>query len=176
MGITKTVLENPLRHFYPSFNACNLVQFQKNLMNTFRKEFRNADLGPKMTLYHNFSIRIFLKKWSMSILYVHSTLTSCKKSEKYYETNPRTWCYRRVYIRRAYICAFRQRELNSIRPIRLSPFFNSYELMTFLFLVYSVINSFLFLSCAFILPRFFEIFQLRTKFQTAMVPFSRIIT
>ena len=34
-------------HFYPLINACHLVQFQENLLNTFPEKFRDVALHPK---------------------------------------------------------------------------------------------------------------------------------
>ena len=33
-------------HFYPLFNGCHHVQFQKNLINRFWQNFKNINLGP----------------------------------------------------------------------------------------------------------------------------------
>ena len=50
------------RHFYPLFNPCNQVQFQKNLMNRFREKLMLI-LIPKCPIYSVLGIRkIYLKK------------------------------------------------------------------------------------------------------------------
>ena len=49
-------------HFYPLFNACHQIQFQKNLDNRFSEKFKNVDFGPKNVPFN----KNFPQKWSSS--------------------------------------------------------------------------------------------------------------
>ena len=85
-----------LRHnifflFKPLFNAPHWVQFQKNLENRFKEEFRCTDLGPNFSPFTPFWAKqeSFLKKrpkiWALLIVY--RILTDAKNQKKSNEPN-----------------------------------------------------------------------------------------
>ena len=81
LGTRRMFFKYPNYQFYPIFNVCHEVQFQKNLKNRFRENLENA--GPKNRPFTPFwpKQRFFSKK--VPSLFSHYwTLTLCKKSEK----------------------------------------------------------------------------------------------
>ena len=51
-------------HFYPLFNGCHHVQFQKNLINRFWQNFKNINLGP---VIGPFTIYIYIYTYKISL-------------------------------------------------------------------------------------------------------------
>ena len=45
LGTIRILLKKQNCRFYPLFDVCQQVQFQKNLINRFKEKFKNFDFG-----------------------------------------------------------------------------------------------------------------------------------
>ena len=80
-------LKNPNSPFQPIFNACNQVQFQKNLMKRFRESFESDDVEPKSDQFtqfwaYVFSIKIKSNRFYPLILLLLKSSISEKSNER----------------------------------------------------------------------------------------------